>query len=202
MLCYINPTEKWTYRYRSDAYMVEPVVSSGVTWRDYSKKRNNTFTHEQNNQGFESLNRSKPPPKPLTRHCQGHLWLETSQLKSCSRDLHLNGLVSAWHRNNNKCLCSHSCTLGEKECLVMGSHYNSYILSETYFRKIHYFMVCEHGDVSFQNRCSDMFHNSLLPVQTMCEFVCNLAVSEQTVCKCKVTSKFLTISVLELVEEL
>lgn len=63
-------------------------------------------------------------------------------------------------------------------------------------------MVCEHGDVSFQNRCSDMFHNSLLPVQTMCEFVCNLAVSEQTVCKCKVTSKFLTISVLELVEEL
>lgn len=120
MLCYINPTEKWAYRYCSDAYMVEPVVSSGVTWRDYSKKRNNTFTHAQNNQGFESLNRLKPPPKLLTRHCQGHLWLETLQLKSCSRDLHVNGLVSAWHRNNNKCLCSHSCTLGEQECLVMG----------------------------------------------------------------------------------
>lgn len=47
MLCHINATGKWTYGYRSDAYMVEPVISSGVTWRDYSKKRNNTFTHEQ-----------------------------------------------------------------------------------------------------------------------------------------------------------
>lgn len=28
-------TGKWTYRYGSDAYMVEPVISSRVTWRDY-----------------------------------------------------------------------------------------------------------------------------------------------------------------------
>ena len=32
-------------------------------------------------------------------------------------------------------------------------------------------MVCEHGDVSFQKGFSDMFHKSLLPVQTTCEFV-------------------------------
>lgn len=43
--------------------MVEPVISSRVTWWDYSiekkkKKKEKTFPHEQNNEGFEWLNRA------------------------------------------------------------------------------------------------------------------------------------------------
>lgn len=75
---------KHTYRYRSDAYVVEPVISSGVTWRDYSKKRNNAFTWaKQSNLRVKDLSHRAHPhlTKPFTRHRQDHLWLETLQLK-------------------------------------------------------------------------------------------------------------------------
>lgn len=84
--------------------MVEPVISSRVTWRDYSKKKKKRRKHSHMSKTSRDLSHwtGRHLPKCFTRHCQNHLWLETLWLKSCG-DLHLNGLVSAWHRNNNKC---------------------------------------------------------------------------------------------------
>lgn len=124
-MCHINPTGQRTYRYRSDAYMVEPVISGRVTWRDYSKKGNKTFTHEQNK--LKDLSHWADPhlTKPFTRHRQDHLWLETLQLKSCSRDLHLNGLVSAWHRKTTNAYVHAPMHWKSMNAWSWGRNYNS-----------------------------------------------------------------------------
>lgn len=79
-----------TYRYGCDTYVVEFVISGGVAWRDYSERWRKRYKRS-----------TTATPARVSRHHENHLRLESLQLKSCG-DLHLNGLVSARHRSNNK----------------------------------------------------------------------------------------------------
>lgn len=101
--------DMWPYRYCSDAYMVESVISSRVTWRYNSKKRtkqshmSKTISLNLKTQGFKSLIwPTVYPTKPFTHHCQGHLGLETLRLKSCSRDFALKRIGISVTQENNK----------------------------------------------------------------------------------------------------
>lgn len=92
-------------------------------------------------------------------------------VKSHSRDLHLNGLVSAWHGKTTNAYVHVPVHWKSRNAWSWGSYYytSGLIRWETYLGK--YCMICEHRDGSFLNGCFDIF-------QTV--WICNLAHREQS----------------------
>lgn len=186
MKCFVTSTGRWTYRYGRDAYMVEPVISSRVTWRDYSikrKKKEKTFPHEQNNEGFEWLNRAWHL-LPFYTSLSGPFVAGNFAATILERFAFKRIGISVTQEQQQMPAYVHAPVhCKNKSAWSWGGNFNSNIQRRPIIHQLckprsliqencsSFFKVSEDSNGCSQKGCFDIFNNSLLPIQTMCEFV-------------------------------